>query len=291
MPAVQSYFEQIIRDVEAFRVMMDGAFVEWEGTYDVYLLDTKTNLFTPRDLDNFAPFCKLLRSKPAGDELCHENDARVAAEFEGNDRDARCYDCHAGLIDVAIPIRVEGKLVATVFCGQMRPVDPAKIEKLKQRTAELETQLGFANGELAAKIDHLWEYDEEKVTRTVKRVEHLVQYVSRLGAEHLDIQQGYERELQRLKASVVLQEFSRNLNNLDQSWDQFWDTAGDLLTLVGGILNATCGMILIPRGKSQHHIAIRVFGLPQGIFQGYEYELAPWTQLDFRLKRQGRPRE
>ncbi|MCF4112797.1 MULTISPECIES: PocR ligand-binding domain-containing protein [Dethiosulfovibrio] len=68
---------------------------------------------------NFTRFCRLMRSTEEGRRLCWESDAaggRAGLE-QGK---VRIYRCHAGLIDMALPVVIEGRLAGVVLCGQVK---------------------------------------------------------------------------------------------------------------------------------------------------------------------------
>jgi len=68
-------------------------------------------------ISNFIPFCKLIRSSPKGSRQCILCDRQAGLlAMEGGQH--RTYDCHAGLIDCAAPIIVDGHYVGSVLGGQ-----------------------------------------------------------------------------------------------------------------------------------------------------------------------------
>jgi len=92
-----------------------------------------------------APFCRYLRSFPAGERLCHANDCRVFERLKGlaGPDPESFYPCHMQLADLAAPVRVGGRLVAVLFSGQRRLLKwrPA----LGERIAALEREIPELN--------------------------------------------------------------------------------------------------------------------------------------------------
>ncbi|MBI4025022.1 MAG: PocR ligand-binding domain-containing protein [Verrucomicrobia bacterium] len=86
-----------------------------------------------------SPLCRLIGSSPLGRLRCltcnHENFTRAARCRRG-----LCYTCHAGLIDIAIPIFTAGKHVATISCGQIlpEPHNEAGLQRFLQRNRALD---------------------------------------------------------------------------------------------------------------------------------------------------------
>jgi AraC-like DNA-binding protein/ligand-binding sensor protein len=72
------------------------------------------------DADQESPLCKLIVSVPEGRLRCRTCDARHLARAARAGRPLR-YRCHAGLIDIAVPILVGGRHVASMSSGQVLP--------------------------------------------------------------------------------------------------------------------------------------------------------------------------
>lgn len=272
----QSRFEQIVGDVEAFRIMLDGAFKGWKGTYEVLLADTGNYLFGVKEEENFSPFCGLLHSKSKGEALCLQNDRDVAEQLLKTPQQTTFYyTCHAGLIDVAIPIRVDGELVATIFFGGVRSTSQSFNDHFFNRVRQLEQQTGFADGELTALAEAIPQVTEEDLHATIQRVEQFVAYMSRLGADRLKLIEAQHKDQQRFKAIQILQTYNHSLNDLSMSWDEFWNISARLLDEIGEIVGALAGLILVPgRDKRRgHHIIAATAGLPDDTFRGTAYQL------------------
>ena len=68
-------------------------------------------------LDNFIPFCSLIRSSPEGARRCEANGALLSKiAFENSC--AWVHDCHMGLKDCAAPVVVDGVFLGAVLGGQ-----------------------------------------------------------------------------------------------------------------------------------------------------------------------------
>jgi len=84
------------------------------------------------------PLCALIRSTPAGDGRCRACDRRYQGAAAAQGR-ARLYTCHAGFLDMVVPLFVAGRHVATISCGQVlpEPPSPAAARRLRRRLAWL----------------------------------------------------------------------------------------------------------------------------------------------------------
>ncbi len=72
---------------------------------------------------NLNPFCQIIQESKSGRAACQHSDVtNMSAAAER----ARFYRCHAGLTDVAAPVILQGKHVATVFTGQVLTAPPTE---------------------------------------------------------------------------------------------------------------------------------------------------------------------
>ena len=63
-------------------------------------------------------YCKLVQSAPGGQDLCRACD-RVGLARARRKGGYHIYNCHAGLVDVAIPIDYRGKEIGSIYTGQV----------------------------------------------------------------------------------------------------------------------------------------------------------------------------
>lgn len=268
-----SKFEELIGDVEAFRLMLDGAFKEWKGTYDVLLADTGKYLFHPKEEQYFRPFCRKLRSKLEGEKLCWECDSDAAREAA--QKGPLVYPCHAGLIDVAVPILIDGELVATVFCGQVRPEDKDSDRDGLEKAHQLERELGFDAGELTSLWEQTPPISEGEINSTEDRVWKLANYISGLGHERLELRKAHKRGQQRLEESKALEGVAKELSGLVGGWDEFWSKINRVLEQMTAVIGASCAMVLIPESPAgpKEKLAVKAAAQLPDVFLGRSYSL------------------
>jgi len=271
-----SRFEELIGDVEAFRLMLDGAFKEWMGAYNVLLADTGEYLFPKaKEQEYFQPFCRMLRSEEEGERLCRESN-RNAALRAAQEGEPIAYPCHAGLIDVAIPILIDGELIATVFCGQIRPKEENLEKEGLKKAQQLERELGFKAGELVSLWKRAPQISEDELNNTKDKVWKLISYISKLGHERLELQKAHQKDRQRLEESEALERIARELSGLAGEWDEFWSKVGLVLEQMTEVIGASCAMILIPRSATDTRgklVVKAVAQLPIADFEGKLYSL------------------
>lgn len=270
----KSKFEELVGDVEAFRLMLEGAFKEWMGAYNVLLVDTNEYLFPKaKEHKYFRPFCRKLRSKDAGENRCRECN-RNAAFRAAQERRPLAYPCHAGLIDIAIPILVNEKLVATVFCGQIRPKSKELNEEGLRKAQQLERKLGFEAGELVSLWWKVPQISDDEINNVINKVWKIVTYVSELGHEKLELQKRFWKDKQRLKESKSLEWAARELGGLVGEWDEFWSKVDKVLEQMTKVIGASCVMMLIPETgdfTERRFMVKAVAQLPTKKFKGRLY--------------------
>jgi ligand-binding sensor protein/AraC-like DNA-binding protein len=67
----------------------------------------------------FTDFCRMMRSDPRRDKMCHGCDAHGGLQslIEGS---PQAYRCHSGLVDFSVPITDGETYVGAILCGQVR---------------------------------------------------------------------------------------------------------------------------------------------------------------------------
>jgi ligand-binding sensor protein/anti-sigma regulatory factor (Ser/Thr protein kinase) len=87
---------------------------------------------------NFSRFCRMIRSSSEGVRRCFESDGKAGREA-ARLRKPYIHYCHAGLIDLAAPVIVDGVYLGSVLCGQvlLRPPDSEYYGLVRQRVGDL----------------------------------------------------------------------------------------------------------------------------------------------------------
>jgi ligand-binding sensor protein/AraC-like DNA-binding protein len=98
--------------MEKIQSMLDD-FCEFTGLAAV-ITDSLGNKFS--NLSNFSSFCKVMREN---ENLCCISD-KLGGELAAKIQDTCIYTCHAGIVDLAIPIIVNGEHIGTILAGQVR---------------------------------------------------------------------------------------------------------------------------------------------------------------------------
>lgn len=109
-----------IVDVSILQQVID-VFVKATGLASVV---TDINGAPLTSIDNFSDFCmKHTRGTTEGAKRCEVNDAKGGEEAAKTGKPA-VYFCHAGLVDFAVPLIVQGRQIGTWLGGQVLPQKP-----------------------------------------------------------------------------------------------------------------------------------------------------------------------
>jgi len=117
-------------DVQILQQMQDG-FAEYTGLSS---LTTDENGVPVTEGSRFSSFCRdQVRQSDLGCQRCEECDKAGALQALETGK-AAVYQCHAGLVDFAAPIMVEGRVIGSFLGGQIRTeeVDEGKMRKIAE---------------------------------------------------------------------------------------------------------------------------------------------------------------
>ena len=152
-------------------------------------------------LPEWTAYCRYIREfqdsgglRP-GDQLCRACDAKKAEEFvSGKKRSWELYTCHAGLIDIAIPIIVGGVVVAVFFGGQKRLKNDTHFEaQLSEKIKTLNKAVPGLNGRklrhLASQVPALSQAD---INEFAKRMSEIVSHIGDLARRNYEARKAVE---------------------------------------------------------------------------------------------------
>jgi len=119
-------------------------------------------------------FCKIIRSSKAGETDCIQS-GRDRGKISSNLKKPVIYECHAGLIDTAVPILLGDKHIATLITGQflMRKPTEKKFEKIKDKVKNYGIDLNkLKNAYFKTPV-----ISKEKIKNSIKLIELIVSYI------------------------------------------------------------------------------------------------------------------
>lgn len=115
-------------------------------------------------------YCSLVQSTPSGRKACQASDARLLQQCAATGQ-AQTHLCHAGLVDVAMPILYDGIVLGYIIFGRMRPNrDFTALESYI-------SQLGLSPEEADAAYGQIPFFDEEKIHSLSNIATLIVKYI------------------------------------------------------------------------------------------------------------------
>ena len=113
----------------------------------------------PKDREFYNRVCWECRCT-SGDSECYKCDKRAAQQYVDAIRtEVKPYPCWLGMDDLAYPLRIEDRVYAVLFGGQIIPDDPERVAGIE---ATIRKEVGSTNPALAGRLVELL-YEEQKV--------------------------------------------------------------------------------------------------------------------------------
>lgn len=175
------------------------------------ILDTNGELVTKIPDEDFAPFCNAMFHHPQGHRKCvFSNSCGAQRAFAEGQHFV--YACHAGLIDVMVPIIFEGQHIGTVACGQIlfEPPDDKKREEVRKNLAEFTVEFQEKQIEALDRVKVIPRVKVEAISKLLDAIAgeivHLVAMNKRSGAELEEYQARTEIEKELMDAQLRLRE-------------------------------------------------------------------------------------
>ena len=84
-------------------------------TISVWNADFQQLSFQPREM---CAFCRTIKSTEAGKHACFLSDQKLCLECSKTDKPSK-HTCHAGLIDLAFPIKYRDQILGYIMFGQI----------------------------------------------------------------------------------------------------------------------------------------------------------------------------
>jgi ligand-binding sensor protein len=233
-------FEEIIDNPRIFKIILDEFFRGWPGSYDVMPVEDHEERFF-KSHEKFAEFCRKVRTKAEGNERCMGCDVKYSQRAK-EQKKPKYYMCHAGLMDIAVPIIIGDQLIATIFCGQSRPSDEKLDEIGIDLSLKTERELGFKEGELLELRAQTPVISEEQVEDLKSRLWEVATYVSKLGSSKLEAERAKRDLSNRLRETDAIQKILLELTEVLDDIDVFWSKLDIVLKKICEIIGADFGL-------------------------------------------------
>lgn len=189
---------------------------------------------------NFTEFCmELTRKCPEGSRRCAECD-KSGGEKTKYTQKAAAYDCHAGLVDFAAPIVVNGQMIGSFIGGQVLTEEPDE-EKFRATARELDID----EDKYVAAVKKVKVLDKKKIDAAADFLCTIAGLLSQSAYDNYIVKQN-NAGLTSLSKSMYskvadahsnIEATERKINNLSTAFDNLEKIADDSEVEVGKTTN------------------------------------------------------
>lgn len=162
----------------------------------------------------FTKFCSLLRKNEKYKAKCYQCDAHggLQATIKG---EPYIYRCHAGLVDFAVPIMVNGNYLGAILAGQVK-VDEE--DQNKHLTSIIESDLDLKskeNRELKDAYEKIVEVPYSKVAATANTIHEISNYI--VEKEYINIvkKKLHDNQIKLMEEAQIRNELEKSLKDAE----------------------------------------------------------------------------
>ncbi|MDN4073010.1 sensor histidine kinase [Fictibacillus terranigra] len=141
---------------------------------------------------NFTSFCTNIRSSEQGSKCCILSDRKVG-QLAAQHGKPIVHHCHAGLVDIAAPLVLDGRHLGSVLCGQVLVDghDEQRIEHIRDNFKQLLIDQDF----LQKYFDEIKFVSKRRIEAAAEMLQLVANYIIEIGANHMAEQELNERNL------------------------------------------------------------------------------------------------
>jgi len=154
-------------------------------------------------------YCKTIQNTKQGNNSCELSDLELLKKCKTTKK-AQMHVCHAGLVDVALPIIYNDTIIGYIIFGQM------KSEIKFNQIEEYITSLGIKKEEMLEFYNKIPKYDSDKIASISNIATMLVKYIllENLLRPYVDdrIQSAVSYIEKNLEKDLSIQKISKNVN-------------------------------------------------------------------------------
>ncbi|WP_105616618.1 PocR ligand-binding domain-containing protein [Vallitalea okinawensis] len=168
---MQSLNLNTIINIEKIQYIQDNLAIAMDIA--IILVDYKGNPITRHS--NCSQFCYGVRKDSKLNRLCEKCDSRGGLEAARSQK-AFMYQCHVGLVDIAIPIIIEDQYLGALMAGQVRVIEEENSENLERivsNTYQINLEQYPELKELFKSIPIL---SKKKIEAIAQTMQHMISY-------------------------------------------------------------------------------------------------------------------
>ena len=139
-------------------------------TISVWNTDFHQISFQPREM---RAFCRTVKSTEKGKHACFLSDRALCLECSKTERPTK-HVCHAGLIDMAFPIKYKDDILGYIMFGQIADKSAAEMAPIIRRLGKT---LGLDASRLAEEYGALERYDEVRIDAAANILKQATRYL------------------------------------------------------------------------------------------------------------------
>lgn len=225
-------------------------------------------------------FCKLIKSSPLGKKRCLLSDIEICSDCKQTRRPAT-HQCHAGLVDTAIPIMYDETIMGFVIFGQIR--DKHFPLNTHREILKLSTELNLPYDKLSEAYRRLERFDVDVIHAAANILKSALPYLCMNNSikftenELVNAIDDYidDHICSHISVTTLCNKFLINKNKLYALWNKWFGvtpgeyimskrmkTAKNLLTTTDYKISRICVMAGIPDYNYFSKVFKKYYGVP-----------------------------
>lgn len=149
----------------------------------------------------FSRLCRLIRSTPEGLAGCKKSDAKLGLEASQTQEPVMSH-CHAGLVDLAAPIVVNGRYLGSVLCGQIFMEESTEAQK--EEISSYLKKLNLDSYNVDEMVEEISIMPKEKFQAAADLLQIMARYIVSIGISSLN-----EKLINQKNIALMKEEASR----------------------------------------------------------------------------------
>lgn len=154
-------------------------------------------------------YCKAIQNTEEGRQSCLYSDLCLAEKSQ-NSKKTEMHICHAGLVDISVPLLYNESIIGYIIFGQI------KTDTDFSRIRDYVTSLGLDSHEMESFYSEIPTYDEEQIISISNLAEIIAKYILIENMLKPDLDENLQRALlyinKNIDATLTVESISKNIN-------------------------------------------------------------------------------